>query len=81
MKSVMFDPIESWRCSIPPTNDPQVTEVTVRVCARCLCEINLEGCSYNCEWDFDANESDRRKGSVLVRKYRITKELISETRH
>lgn len=53
-------------------------EVTVRVCAHCLCEISEEGCSYGCDWDFDMNEPDRRKGNVLVRKYRVTKELISE---
>ena len=60
--------------------DPSVQEVTVRVCAHCLCEISLVGCSYGCEWDFDLNEPDRRKGNVIVRKYRITKELMSETK-
>lgn len=54
-------------------------ERTIRVCSECGMEIDIEGCNYGCPFDFDINEAARRAGHVLVRVYRITHDLLSET--
>ncbi len=63
----------------PPISSFSVERI-IRVCSECGKEIDIEGCDYGCPFDFDLNDAARRNGHVLVRTYRITHDLLSETK-
>jgi hypothetical protein len=63
----------------PPLSSVTVERI-VRVCSECGREIDIEGCNYGCPFDFDSSQAVQRNGHVLVRTYRITHDLISETK-
>lgn len=55
---------------------PVITRTSRRFCVRCNLEISVvDGCSYGCPLDF---MDPRPPGSVIVKQYRVTEELIEE---
>lgn len=60
--------LEGHRMTEP--REGSTEEITIRVCAHCLCEISMEGCSYGCDWDFDLNSPKglfRKQFEVRIR--------------